>query len=179
MSMDDENDASHTLAMLNERVLAAAKDNDVFAARAALAAGGSANAVLRVDAKEWTDERSATPVLYIACKAGNEEMVELLLENGADPNSEMFRQGIVDRETTTCLNASLSKSKIADLLLRAGANPDNPNSWGEDCTTYSYPLDIAWHMTDGQNLQELLRAFGAKKSVRDGTASPWPQNHQA
>lgn len=146
----------------DQRLVAAVECNDVDLTRTALAGGASANAAVEIDASEQTfSERSTTPALFIACKAGNDELVALLLEHGADPNAPMYRQGILDHEKVTCLNVALSNKNIVLRLLKAGADPDNPNYWGEDCTTDYYPLDNAAHDIE---IKALLRQFGAKRS---------------
>lgn len=174
MSDDNGGKPSSSFATADELLLAAVKVNDINATRAALAAGASANAMVEIDDLSYApgggSERSTTPALYTACENGNEEIVALLLAHGANPNAYKWREGVVDHETITCINASLSNRAILTRLLQAGANADIPNTWGEDRTTNYYPLDNARDVEGGTEVQALLRLFGAKKSFKDGTA---------
>ncbi len=65
------------------------------------------------------------PLLNIATVQGNEQMVRLLLDHGADPNE-------VDFMENSGLNVATEKGfdTIALLLLGRGADPDHPNIMG-------------------------------------------------
>jgi hypothetical protein len=141
----------------DEPLLSAVEAGDLEAARAALAAGASANA--RVDVRDEWACSSSTPALYTACYRGDTAMVELLLSHGADPNGVFKRRGIVDFETQPCLMAAMPRLDIVSMLLRAGADPNLPGTWGEDRTTETSPLRRA----DGNPmLTDLLWSFGAR-----------------
>ena len=142
--------------LLDDRLLAAAEVGDLALARAALADGASPNAIAIV--RDEQSCSSSTPALYTACTRGDIAVVELLLSKGADPDGVFSRRGIVDFETRTCLIASLPHFDIASMLLKAGANPNLPSTWGEDRTTETSPLA---HATGYPHLQELLRSHGA------------------
>lgn len=131
-------------------------------ARALLAAGASPNAIKMEEDEHW-HVYSETPVLYLACTQGDRAMVELLLDNGADPNLMLRRQGIVDREAIPCLIAALAHLDIVALLLARGADANLSRSWGEDCTTYYSPLWHAFSDHEGnKELADLLRRHGAQ-----------------
>ena len=138
-------------------LLSAVEAGDLEAARAALAAGASANA--RVDVwDEWACS-SSTPVLYTACSRGDTALVGLLLSHGADPNGVFKRRGIVDFETQPCLMAAMPRFDIVSMLLRAGADPNLPSTWGEDRTTETSPLAQA---QANPAVAQLLRSYGAR-----------------
>jgi ankyrin repeat protein len=139
-------------------LLAAVAAGDLEAARAALAAGASPNAI----AKKQNDGRgpwSSTPALYAAVTAGDAPMVGLLLNHGADPDGEFERQS-TDFETIPSLVAALPRADIAAMLLQAGADPNLPSAWGEDRTTYTFPLA---HAQGNVELEKLLKSYGARQ----------------
>ena len=141
----------------DEALLSAVEAGDLEAARAAFAAGASANA--RVDVRDEWSCSSSSPALYTACSRGSTAMVELLLSHGADPNGVFKRRGIVDFETQPCLMAAMPRLDIVSILLRAGADPNLPSTWGEDRTTETSPLRRAH---GNPTLTDLLRSFGAR-----------------
>ena len=138
-------------------LLAAVEAGDLEAARTALATGASSNATAVV--RDESACSSSTPVLYVACSRGEAAMVELLLNNGADPNGVFRRRGIIDFESRTCLIAAIPHFGIVSVLLQAGADPNLPGTWGEDRTTETSPLA---HAQGNPALAQLLRSYGAR-----------------
>ena len=61
------------------------------------------------------DEKLQTPLYYVALLGGSLEMAKLLIEKGADPNSEDILQ------TSVLMEAAKSNPKIADYLMESGA----------------------------------------------------------
>ena len=71
--------------------------------------------------------------LHYACEYGHEEMVELLLDNGADINSRNFKN-----QTPLCSAANGGYSDIVNYLLQEGAlvNPEAEESSPEDVKVF-------------------------------------------
>ncbi|CAG9948632.1 unnamed protein product [Clonostachys rosea f. rosea IK726] len=95
-----------------------------------LESGADPNAIARVQAVRGQSYDMDTllllkTALLLAIEAGNEEMVELLLKNGAEVNKEA-RRGI----TRTPLQSACQQRRlpIVQLLLRCGANVNAPPS---------------------------------------------------
>jgi hypothetical protein len=152
-----EEKQSEQLGGANQQLLAAVEAGDVEAARTALAAGASSNA--KAILRDQSACFSSTPALYMACTRGDAAMVQLLLNDGADPNGVLRRRGIVDFETQTCLIAALPHFDIASKLLQAGADPNMPSTWGEDRTTETSPLA---HAQGIPTVARLLQSYGAR-----------------
>lgn len=73
--------------------------------------------------------------LHIACMKENDQIAELLLKNGADPNA-------LDRFNNTCLHlaAAYNQQRIVKMLLDAGANTEFKNADGNT------PLNLASYL---------------------------------
>jgi hypothetical protein len=148
---------SERLSEGDQLLLAAVRTGNLEAARTALVNGASPNAIANVNETPEGGPWSRTPALYSAVTRGDAPMVELLLKNGADPNGAFERQSI-DFETIPSLVAALRHHDIAAMLLQAGADPTLPSTWGEDRTTYTFPLA---HAKGNVELQKLLKSYGA------------------
>lgn len=75
---------------------------------------------------------SVTPPLHLASRVGNEEIVQLLLESGAEINWR-------NRYGTSALHEAASRghARVCQMLLAAGAEGAYTNNWGETA------LDVA------------------------------------
>jgi ankyrin repeat protein len=105
------------------------------------------------------NEKNGLSPLHCAVKADNEEMVEVLLNNGADINLRDTGR-LASGRTPLHFAAHECNDRIADLLLSRGADVSCVDSWGrtplhwaaiENCTT----------------LAHLLLAKGAEVNKRD------------
>jgi hypothetical protein len=140
----------------DDRLLRAVERGDLVQCRAALAEGASPNAIAAAqDERTW----AKAPALYVACKQGHAAIVELLLAEGADPDARFTRQGPLDLEGIPCLIAALPDVAIVAMLLNAGADPNLPSYWGEDCTTERSPLA---HAAGNSQATALLSSYGAR-----------------
>jgi len=149
-----------TFQARDELLLAAIGTGDLEQARACLEIGASPNAIANKRDETyhtWSD----TPALYAAVARGDAAMVELLLSKGADPNGTFERRDIIDFEKIPSLVEALKHPGIATMLLKAGADPNLPSVWGEDCTNETFPLR---HARGNPELEDLLKSYGAKSS---------------
>ena len=92
----------------DESLLKAVSDNDIQAAKNAIALGANVNAALR----------GSTPLMIAAENEGNIPIVEVLLDSGADPNIESRKWG----STALKLAARWGHIKIVDLFLDRGVD---------------------------------------------------------
>ena len=101
-----------------------------------------------------TREMVETP-LYYAARMGQQDVVKLLIERGADPNWR-HRSGM----TPLCLAAAKQYSNVVRLLLDAGADPNKKGLWG--CTPLSFAErnESAQIRGDG-DVANMLREAGA------------------
>jgi ankyrin repeat protein len=135
------------------------------ALRVMLAAGADPNIsdgefVGEGDTREF--EPGSVPLHY-ACEQGNEEMVRLLLEHGADPS-------MADNRGCASLHL-VSSPKIAELLLEAGADPN------ADCTLRNFNDTFSWYFVGtplhvaarrgATDMLRILHKYGADINRRD------------
>jgi len=92
--------------------------------------------------------QSAMPVLCTAVKSGNERMVKMLLEHGANVNES-------DEKGNTALHLATS-SAVIEMLLNAGANVSATNDKGETALRV-----ICEKPQAGTNIVEMLLKYGA------------------
>ena len=85
---------------------------------------------------ESADEHGRT-LLYLACKSGFDDIVEMLLENGADKNK-------IQRDGSTPLHAAayFGHPPVVELLILYGARTDIKNSWGKTALVESTTTKI-------------------------------------
>lgn len=100
--------------------------------------------------------RGSGPPLKNAAAAGHLEIVELLLQYGADPN--LREEGIAPHGQALYGAVAGGHSKIVQLLLEHGAHPNPPVESSADA------LSIALDKKDAA-LVELLLSYGAASSV--------------
>lgn len=94
--------------------------------------------------------------LHVACERGNSDIVNLLLQSGADPNAE--RESKLTPLQLACFHGN---AKIAELLIAHGANV-NHHGWRHHNT----PLQVA--ATHGYiDVVTLLINHGAELDYRD------------
>ncbi len=98
---------------------------------------------------------SGTP-LKNAAEAGHLEIVEFLLEHGADPN--LPEEGIAPRGGALYAAAANRHFEIAKLLLERGAYPSAPVESSADCLTRAM-------MNNDAAMIELLVSYGSARSV--------------
>ncbi len=145
---------------------------DVTSAAEAIMNGASAS-YARVD--EWGYGRSSEPVLHIACKQHDLEMVELLVSNGADPDAQYEKLAGGYFEYEPCLHAAAAGPipsylpdqgpvaprhlEIMRLLLENGANPNVPYRERDDAYRESSLLGT---VQNNPELVALLEKHGAQ-----------------
>jgi ankyrin repeat protein len=100
----------------NRKLLAAARQGDVDAVEQALADGASP------DVRELLAEGGKSPLHY-ACQAGNSEMMELLLDYGADVEVACLKQG----DTPLLYACKQSDADVVEALLSAGVEVSAAN----------------------------------------------------
>ena len=85
---------------------------------------------------ESADEHGRT-LLYLACKSGFDDIVKMLLENGADNNK-------IQKDGSTPLHAAayFGHPLVVELLLQYGARTDIKNSWGKTALVESTTTEI-------------------------------------
>jgi hypothetical protein len=106
---------------------------------------------------------SETAVLYIACEKKHEDIVELLLGRGADPNSYLYRYENMQQETIPALIAAFPSLVLVERLLEAGANP-NTGHWRRE--------NAGWEQSPLRHMQDARPAH--PKSVRHMPPNPRP-----
>ena len=137
------------MSEVDERLYQAVQQNDLHAAVAALEAGASADYRHR----EGDD---LFPVLYVACKEQNQEMLDTLLARGANPNARYCRP-VFMTEDRPCLLAAIPSIGIVKALLEKGADPNTPA-----CSMSSNPTSALQAASGDQELIALLKQYGAK-----------------
>ncbi|KAK4664037.1 uncharacterized protein QC763_500600 [Podospora pseudopauciseta] len=100
------------------------------------------------------DSRGRTP-LWFAAKSGSLQVVEFLVQTGAD-----FNRHSRDNEKPTVLWAAANNAATAEYLLRSGADPNQPNNDG-----YTLLHRACW--SGNTILAELLLRHKADATVRD------------
>jgi ankyrin repeat protein len=105
----------------NKLLYGAVKQNNIGAAEEALEKGASANYVYSM---EEPPEKTRIPVLYLAVKNKNKELVDLLLARGADPNARFYESVMGEMEDIPCLIEAFSSIEILKTLLENGADPN-------------------------------------------------------
>lgn len=98
-----------SLTAAEPALLKVAYDDDLLGARQLLLANAKVN---------QANDLGATP-LWAACQNGSLEMVQILLEHGANPNA-----ALLSGETPLMAAARAGKTAIVEKLLKNGANPN-------------------------------------------------------
>ncbi len=98
------------------------------------------------------DSRFEAPVLVLAAAWGHTEMVEILLEAGADPNFGVDKDGLTAL-MWACKNFD-EQYEMVRALLEAGADIDAKSNYDET------PLSIAYEY-ENHNIVTLLKEYGA------------------
>jgi ankyrin repeat protein len=98
------------------------------------------------------DPRFDAPVLVLAAAWGHTEMVEILLEAGADPNCGADKDGLTAL-MWACKNFD-EQLEMVRALLKAGAEVDARSNYDET------PLSIAYEY-ENHNIVTLLKEYGA------------------
>ena len=120
--------------------------------------GASPNASDHQTGKILRSCSSDTPVLFAACERKFGDIVALLLNRGADPNSQLFRYSKQMKETIPSLLAAFPSSLLVEQLLKAGANPNKGHEQYADAYWEHSPLALA----PTQAIEDLLRRYGAR-----------------
>ncbi len=131
--------------MKARRLLDSIERGDIDAVRELLASGAPP------DGSRWSRlrARAAPTPLLAAVRAGSREIVELLLDHGADPDRDTARW-----DTPLALAAKRGDRTIVELLLARGANVNTARA------RHASPLEnAAWYRHE--QLVELLLARGA------------------
>ena len=95
--------------------------------------------------------------LWLACSDGQEDLVKILLDRGADPNT-------LDKNGDTCLHASILGYCSTETLQNMIAHNANVNAVSKDGST---PLLLACSTAQASSVRCLLKAF-ADPSIADG-----------
>ncbi|XP_019859001.1 PREDICTED: tankyrase-1-like [Amphimedon queenslandica] len=105
--------AETDLKVLNKKLGKAAEEGDINSVQSLLSQGANVN-----NQDNWNE---STPLHYAASR-GHNEVVSVLLSNGADPNIE-------DRDEDTPLHdaAFRGHNEVASVLLSNGADPNTKN----------------------------------------------------
>ena len=121
--------------------------------------GASPNAIDNLTYPDVPAWHRDTPVLYTACEMQNADIVALLLDRGADPNSMLSAYENMLHEEIPSLFAAIPSVAIVELLLEAGADPNKPRWEREDAGWERFPLREA----PSEDLKALLRRYGARE----------------
>lgn len=134
-------------SVFNENYVQAVKNNEVEVAKLFIEAGFSPSET----------DHSGTPVLSLAVRERHIEMVNLLLEAGADVNATSK-----DRNYTALMDAAqIGELKIAQLLLKNAADPNTQSKDGQTA------LILAVGRQDVDVIASLLQS-GSDFSLKDG-----------
>lgn len=124
-------DAAHT-AGLSRMLRLAAIRGDVQSVQDLLARGANPNYLDRTDARDLPDSNPGKTALHYAAGHGREEVVAMLLENGADPNARRYHGDTPLMEWVRGCTGAMRETtglegrdyhRVAVLLLAAGADP--------------------------------------------------------
>ena len=148
-------------AKKNRALFEAVKKADVEKVRLLISDGADLNAkwgdtsIIEKEETKKEEIASATP-LYYAVDANNMDLVNLLVEAGADVNAGDW--------PPLCQAVDKNNTAIAEYLIDHGANVNYPKDWG--------PLHEAPYVSNSIEMVKLLVARGA-----DINARPWPALH--
>ncbi|KAL2752086.1 hypothetical protein ACRALDRAFT_213564 [Sodiomyces alcalophilus JCM 7366] len=110
-------------------------------------------------------DKGGKTALYMACEMGNEEMVEFLLQRGANPNICQTLQGSSPASGASVICTPLivgievaatnfRKVRIVEKLLRHGANPSQSDGYGGTAFTAANNAGLA-----GSEIRRLLQHY--------------------
>lgn len=120
--------------------------------RALIAHGGDPNA---------RRDGGVTPLMY-AVTYMKSEVVEVLLQGGADPNVPCVDGVMLKEEVTPLMQAiRLSSLEIVGILLKYGANPNAHTQWNEGVTPLAYarePEIVATLLSHGATVPAMVTA---------------------
>ena len=126
------------------RTAVAAKD--VFWVKVLFALRADAN---KRDVYMFAQGARSVPVLMAAVEAEQPEVLQLLLEHGADPNArqterQVYKQDTMQFSTPVLQQAMLNhQPRLVNLLLAAGADPLARDHWGRDALRIARDYDYA------------------------------------
>lgn len=147
---------------VDEQLFQAVRNDKFSEAEKVLLNGASANCI---EESKNQHTRSITPVLYVACKNKNENLVRLLLEHGADPNEYYKEYHPWGWEKEPCFHGAFPSVSITRLLLENGADPALSASWGEDCFNVVSTLEAAKNQSrNDRQLVELIKQYQTGES---------------
>jgi ankyrin repeat protein len=148
-------------AKKNRALFEAVKKADVEQVKLLIPEGADIDAkwgdtsIIEKEETEKEEIASATP-LYYAVDANNMDLVNLLVEAGADVNAGSW--------PPLCQAVDKNNTAIAEYLIDHGANVNYPKDWG--------PLQEAPYVSNNIEMVKLLVARGA-----DINTGPWPALH--
>ena len=136
------------------------RSGDVDGLRAELEGGLSADSY-SLDSSS-VSERS-TPLLFVACNFMNRDMVELLLQSGANPNRKAESRDFGGSESEPCLMAAIASKdiEIVRMMLEKGADPNIQTRWTEETRNYVHALTLA-NSVGAPKIHALLVQYGAE-----------------
>ncbi len=133
------------LVIRDEAFVQAGWEGDVPTIKRMLRHGASASA------RDWFYQDTA---LHRACRRSHPEAVRVLLDAGADPNA------VSDEDLTPLMeNARSGDPRIAELLIKGGANVRFRNRLGDDALSWA-------EQTEHTEVARVIRAAGARRSAR-------------